>query len=141
MVAKSLNGFEVDVRGTKTKLEVFATPQARNTEAYNDRPPCMGNSSCVPVCPIAAKYDATVHLKLAESASVPATIQERSVVHRVEVDPATDQVSRIHYKRWNRDGTVTDESVVGRRYVLAAHAIETPKILMMSPWKDDARRD
>ena len=31
------------------------------------RPPCAGNSSCVPICPIAAKYDATVHIRLARA--------------------------------------------------------------------------
>lgn len=135
VVGKALDGFVVDVNGVQTTLQHFSTPQARNTAGYNERPPCMGNSSCVPICPIAAKYDASVHLKLAVAASTPAVIQERSVVYKVDIDPDTDQVSRLHYKRWSYDGSVVEQSVTARRYVLAAHAIETPKILLMSPWK------
>src|SRR5262249_51158585 len=43
-------------------LTVESTPQARNTETYNDRHHCVGNSNCIPICPIGAKYDALVHL-------------------------------------------------------------------------------
>ena len=46
-------------------ISVDPTPQARNTEFYQNRPICMGNTNCVPICPIQAKYDATVHLKMA----------------------------------------------------------------------------
>lgn len=135
VVGSKLNGFEVDINGNKTALQVISTPQARNSSGYNNRPPCMGNTNCVPICPISAKYDATVHLKLAVAASTPAVIQDRSVVYQVDVDPETDQISAVRYKRWSPDGTVSDESVTARRYVLAAHAVETPKILLMSPWK------
>jgi hypothetical protein len=46
-------------------LLVEATPQARNTETFNDRHHCVGNSNCIPICPIGAKYDALIHLDLA----------------------------------------------------------------------------
>lgn len=122
------------------KLNVVSTPQARNTIGYDNRPPCMGNTSCVPVCPIQAKYDATVHLNKATNAhstangttSVPAKLLSRSIVYKVDVDPSSDQVSALHYKTW--DGK--EDSVSARRYILAAHAIENPKLLLMSEWKD-----
>src|SRR5699024_11652167 len=44
-----------------TRFIVSPTPQARNSVAHDQRPPCCGRSSCIPVCPIPAKYDATVH--------------------------------------------------------------------------------
>ncbi|HLO22545.1 MAG TPA: GMC family oxidoreductase, partial [Methyloceanibacter sp.] len=49
-----------------TRFEVRGTPQARNSISRGEKPPCCGNASCIPICPIQAKYDATVHLSLAE---------------------------------------------------------------------------
>jgi choline dehydrogenase-like flavoprotein len=106
-------------------LEVHVTPQARNSEAYDGRPPCCGNASCVPICPIAAKYDATVHVRKAEALGV--QVIDQAVVHRVEVD-AEGRVAGVHFRRPNGE----DQSAVADIYVIAAHAIETPKILLMS---------
>jgi choline dehydrogenase-like flavoprotein len=49
-----------------TPYEVRSTPQGRNSTVRDDRPPCCGNNSCIPICPIQAKYDATVHIGRAE---------------------------------------------------------------------------
>ncbi len=131
VLKKKLDGQKFDGKS----ISVDLTPQARNTDYYDKRPMCMGNTSCVPVCPIQAKYDATVHLKKAVNQAVPATIQPQSVVHRVEADPSSGEITGITYKKW--DGS--EHTVVAERYVMAAHAIETPKILLMSPWKTDAK--
>lgn len=131
VIKKKLDGKTFDGKA----VSVDPTPQARNTEYYDKRPICMGNTSCVPVCPIQAKYDATVHLNKAVSQSTPATIQAKSVVHRVEVDAASGEVTGVTYKNW--DGS--EHTVTAKRYVMAAHAIETAKILLMSPWKTDSK--
>jgi choline dehydrogenase-like flavoprotein len=107
--------------GMKVKL----TPQARNSIAYDGRPPCCGNATCVPICPIAAKYDASVHAAKAEAAG--AQILDQAVAHRVEVDGA-GLVSAVHFKR--PDGS--EHLARGRRYVVAGNAIETPKLLLIS---------
>lgn len=121
-------------------LSVESTPQARNTIGYDNRPPCMGNTSCVPICPIQAKYDATVHLNKATTIrelesgtkSVAASLVTRAIVYKVEINSETDEVSALCYKDWEGN----QHTVTARRYVLAAHAIENPKILLMSAWKD-----
>ena len=46
------------------EVRVLATPAARNSRPYDGRPPCAGNSSCIPICPIGAKYDGYVHVQL-----------------------------------------------------------------------------
>jgi choline dehydrogenase-like flavoprotein len=104
-------------------LSVF--PQARNSVLYEERPQCCGNASCVPLCPIGAKYDASVHAAKAEKAG--ARLETSAVVHRLETD-ANRRVSTVHFRR--PDGSAG--SAVGRIVVLAAHAIETPKLLLMS---------
>jgi len=110
-------------------LEVLSTPSARNSQAYDGRPPCAGNASCVPICPIGAKYDASVHVKKAVANN--AELRERSVVSKLEVD--SDQtIHLVRYRKW--DGT--PGSAWGRIVVLAANAIESPKLLLLS--KGDA---
>ena len=106
-------------------MEVKLTPQARNSITYDGRPPCCGNATCVPICPIAAKYDASVHAQKAEVLG--AQIIDEAVVHFVEVN-SEGRVTRVRFKR--PDGS--EESATGRIFVIAAHAIETPKILLMS---------
>ncbi len=106
-------------------LRLEPTPQARNTETFNDRPRCEGNSNCIPICPIAAKYDALVHLELAAEAG--ARIVADAVVFDVLLRP--DGTTRgVTYRR--PDGT--DATVGARAVVLAANAVETPKLLLMS---------
>jgi glucose dehydrogenase len=106
-------------------LAVRGTPQARNTQVFEGRPPCCGSASCIPLCPIGAKYDGAVHAAAAEAAG--ARILPQSVAHFVEVD-ATGRVAAVRFKR--PDGS--EGRARGRLFVIAAHAIETPKLLLMS---------
>jgi choline dehydrogenase-like flavoprotein len=106
-------------------IRVRSTPQARNSQAYEDRPACAGNSSCVPICPIGAKYDATVHLRKAAANGV--TIIYQAGVNTME----TDQGGNItHIKFFNWAGE--EDSVQGKMVVLAAHAIESSILLLFN---------
>ena len=116
---------QVALAARKLGLDVYVSPQARNTQNYDDRPPCCGSSTCVPICPIGAKYDAAVHVRKAQALGV--QVIDQAVVHRVEVD-SEGRVAGVHFKRPNGD----EQSAIAHIYVLAAHAIETPKILLMS---------
>lgn len=113
---------------------VTSTPQGRNSQPRGQRRSCAGNTNCIPICPIQAKYDATVTLADAEQTGN-VTVIDQAVASRVTVD-GNGNVSGIEYIPWTQDG---GEPVAGRRqtavgkiYVLAAHAIETPKLLLMS---------
>jgi choline dehydrogenase-like flavoprotein len=108
-----------------TEYRVRSTPSARNSQLYDGRPPCAGNSICVPVCPIGAKYDGSVHVAKATSAG--ASFWEQCVVTRLDKD-TDDSVHKIHFVTY---GGVT-QAVSANVVVLAAHAIETPKLLLMS---------
>jgi choline dehydrogenase-like flavoprotein len=114
--AKALTGTIYDVR---------STPQGRNSDTRDNRPPCCGNSSCIPVCPIQAKYDATVHVGRATAAG--AALHEQTTAVSVEVG-ADRNVSAIHFKRW--DGS--EGKATGKVFVIAAHAIEGPRLLLNS---------
>ena len=106
-----------------------STPQARNSRPYDGRPACAGNSSCVPLCPIGAKYDGTVHVKKAKAAG--ADIRERAVVTRIELDKTTRRVRALQYLRWSEQGRA-QRRLQAKIYVLAAHAIESPRLLLAS---------
>ncbi len=106
-------------------MTLKATPQARNSVLYDDRPPCCGSAMCVPMCPVGAKYDASVHVAKAEASG--ARLVENAVAHRIELGPDR-KVTGIRFLR--PDGT--DGLATARVFVLAAHAIETPKLLLMS---------
>ena len=106
-------------------LSLAAFPQARNSVLYDERPQCCGNASCVPLCPIGAKYDASVHATKAETAG--ARLETGAVVHRLETD-ANHLVSAVHFRRPDASAG----TAVARVVVLAAHAIETPKLLLLS---------
>jgi glucose dehydrogenase len=106
-------------------LRVQVTPQARNSRTFDGRPHCCGNATCVPICPIAAKYDASIHVRKAIELGV--QVIDQAVVHFVEVN-GEGWVTGVRFKR--PDGR--EERAVAQVFVLAAHAIETPKILLMS---------
>lgn len=108
-----------------TRLAYGPYPHSRNSIPHDGRPQCCGNASCRFLCPIAAKYDASIHVTKAEQAGV--RILDQRVVYRVDVG-ADNQVSGVRYLRPDR----SEGRAVGRRYILAAHAIETPKLLLIS---------
>ncbi|MCC6197807.1 MAG: GMC family oxidoreductase [Burkholderiales bacterium] len=106
-------------------LTMAPFPHGRNSVARDGRPPCCGNASCVPICPIGAKYDASVHVAKAEAAG--ARIEPLAIASEV-VAGADRKVSAIRFLR--PDGSVHEAR--GKVFVIAAHAIETPKLLLMS---------
>ena len=110
----------------------ISTPQARNSSPYQGRPACAGNSSCVPICPIQAKYDATVHLKLAtRHRHNPAELRSHAVVTDLQLgDDAT--VAHVVYVPWDGHHKGEPVTVTGRYVVIAANAIETAKLLLLS---------
>jgi choline dehydrogenase-like flavoprotein len=100
--------------------------QARNSGiAYDGRPPCCGNNNCIPVCPVAAKYDAASALPKIEAKG--GTILADAVVYKLETD-GKNNIRAVHY--YNPDKV--SHRVTGKVFVLACNGIETPKLLLMS---------
>jgi choline dehydrogenase-like flavoprotein len=87
------------------------------------------------VCPIHAKYDATVHIELCRRLYGRLfTLVAQACAHRLEVD-ADGLVSRVVYRKWEQEGAdlkYHDYTATGTVFVGAAHAIETPKLLLAS---------
>ncbi|PCI04076.1 MAG: dehydrogenase [Hyphomicrobiales bacterium] len=108
------------------KIQIVPTPQARNSiDGYNGRPLCEGYSSCVPLCPVGAKYDPLVHLRRALLAG--AELIAGATVTNLDVD-ADGHVTTAWFRAI--DGEIG--SVKAKIFILAANGIETPKLLLQS---------
>ena len=126
---------------TDYPLDLQPSPQGRNSVPNfdgNGRPQCHGSSSCIPCCPIQAKYDATQHVDMAQKTGN-VEFRGQSVAHQVLVDTSQQNlpITGIAYRRWEADAhgniSSTPGVVTGKIYVLASHAVENAKLLLNSP--------
>lgn len=114
-----------------TSLTARSQPAARNSQPYRNRRACAGNTSCIPICPILAKYDPTITLN--EATNSGAKLMDHTVASEILVD-ANDRVSAINFITYKdeagpRTGTGCIKAKV---YIIAANGIETPRLLLMS---------
>lgn len=124
--------------GETLPVQLTVTPAARNSIPFQGRPPCSGSANCIPICPIQAKYDATVHLKRAlgldpdHAPRRKARLMMGTVLAEVALadQGQRPQVDHLVFRRHrSRDH---DLRVRARVYVLAIHAMELPKVLLAS---------
>jgi len=111
-----------------TPVTVLTTPQARNSEEYQGRSACQGNSSCIPICPSGAKYDASVHVRRARGLGV--EIRTGCTIVRLDPRPG-DAAPTVAFRDWTTTEKA-EEQVTGTHVVLALNAIETPKLWLLS---------
>ncbi|MEU7133532.1 GMC family oxidoreductase [Streptomyces sp. NPDC046261] len=131
-----------------TTLRVVTTPHARNSTPnprydggaghrpagatglpnYGER--CVGNASCVPICPVQAKYDP---LKTQATWSHRVTLVPRAVVNRV-LATGDGRVFGVAYQRYDDPASPvhTTRTAEADIVVLAAHSIENAKLLLVS---------
>jgi choline dehydrogenase-like flavoprotein len=112
--------------------EMKGTPAARNSQPYQSRRVCAGNTNCIPICPIGAKYDPSVTIADALRTGR-VDVMYKTVASHVHVDN-NGRVSGIDFIRYEEDDgpAIARGRVTGRIYVLAGNAIETPRLLLMS---------
>jgi choline dehydrogenase-like flavoprotein len=153
MVAKDVDGMDVELGGAEYALKVRSFPQARNgipnpaydggkgfspvgavsTHQVDVGGRCQGNINCVPICPVQAKYNAGKTLaKAFQTGRVDLLAQ--TVASKVHIDNDTGRVTEIEFKTYSdRDSTeYTTGTVRGRVFVLAANAIENARLMLAS---------
>ncbi|MFE4974256.1 GMC family oxidoreductase [Kitasatospora sp. NPDC056651] len=110
------------------RLAVTATPHARNgvptRPGSADGPLCAGSASCVPACPSGAKY---TPLRTQARWAAGVELRTEAVVSRVLADPETGRADGVEYLAGGRVHRVPADLVV-----LAAHAIENARLLLLS---------
>ena len=153
VVSKGIDGTEVELYGETYPLKVRPFPQGRNgipNPAYDggkgykpvgavhnhlieEGGRCQGNTNCVPICPVQARYHAgkTVARAL-HSGKVDVIVQ--AVASRVVIDPDTSRVTALEVKVYKDLESAEYETVTvkGKVFVLAANAIETPRLMLAS---------
>jgi choline dehydrogenase-like flavoprotein len=115
-----------------TKIPVRSLPAARNSRPYRNRRACAGNTNCIPICPIQAKYDPTITLNDAMDTGF-VKMRSRAVASEVVVGE-NGRIAQINYIKYKTDlGSETETGFVKAKvYVIAANAIETTRLLLMS---------
>src|SRR5690242_18408797 len=119
-------------------LSVTPIPAARNSEPFDRRRACAGNTNCIPICPIQAKYDPTITLRDAlDTGNV--KILYRAVAYNIALKDETmstahNEVRHIDFIHYERDvgGASMRARATAKCFVLAANAIETPRLMLMS---------
>lgn len=113
-----------------TSLAVRSLSAARNSQPYRNRRACSGNTNCIPICPIQAKYDPTITLN--EATNNGARLVHHTVASEVLLE--NGRVSGIKFLTYDQEnGRSTGGGVIKAAvYVIAANGIETPRLLLMS---------
>lgn len=158
VLGKRIDGMKVKLSGEEIPIRVRSTPAGRNSTPRGDYKPrgavdmaedwgppiegqnlardlgerCQGNSACVPICPVQAKYNALKTLSDATAHGYVKVIV-RAVASKVLVGD-DGRVTGIEYLRYEdpKSPTHTKHTVTATTYVLACHALENAKLMLMS---------
>ncbi|MGO4408954.1 MULTISPECIES: GMC family oxidoreductase [unclassified Brevundimonas] len=106
-------------------FDVVSNTTARNSRSYDGRPPCCGNNSCQPICPIDAQYHGGLAAASAEAAG--AKLAPNANVYRLEHD-ARGRITAAHYY----DPDKGSHRVTGKTFIIAANGIESPRLMLLS---------
>jgi choline dehydrogenase-like flavoprotein len=105
----------------------FAPPVAINSVPYDGRPACCYCGWCGSGCPTTAKATA-VETYLARAEAKGARVIPEAFVHQVNYDAGRDRVTGVSYL----DAAGREHEATATVVVLAAHALETPRLLLLS---------
>ncbi|RJG00435.1 GMC family oxidoreductase [Noviherbaspirillum sedimenti] len=105
--------------------EVVGNTTARNSRTYDGRPPCCGNNSCQPICPIDAQYHGGLSADAAEAAG--ARLLPNANVYKLEHDAQGRITAALYF-----DPDKKSHRVTGKNFIVAANGIESPRLLLLS---------
>ena len=152
VVARDIDGTEIQLEDTTCTVKVRTTAQARNgipnaaydggkgytpvgavsTHQIEQGGRCQGNINCVPLCPVQAKYNARKTLSIGLRTGR-VDILTQTVATRVNVGE-DGLVSSVAYQTYG--STTSPEHVTGSltatTYILATNAVENARLLLAS---------
>lgn len=142
VMERATRGKKVKLLGKRYPVRVSSLAQARNSIPRGDYRPvgavgapdvglrCEGNSACIPICPVQAKYSSLKTLARIDQRYC--TLVTQAVASQLLIGP-DGKISGIKYLRYETEGgPVTEVTATATIYVLAGHAIENAKLLLAS---------
>jgi choline dehydrogenase-like flavoprotein len=111
----------------KVGAHPFAPPTGINSMNYDGRPACIYCGWCGSGCPTGAKATAT-SAYLGPAEVLGAQVISEAFVHRINYNAAKGRVTGVEYL----DESRREHRINAKLVVLAAHAIETPRLLLLS---------
>jgi choline dehydrogenase-like flavoprotein len=111
----------------KLGAQPFAPPIAINSVDYDGRPACIYCGWCASGCPSGAKATAS-ETYIAKAQQLGARVLSEVFVHRVNYAAKAGRVTGVDYLDANRK----EYRINARLVVLATHALETPRLLLLS---------
>jgi choline dehydrogenase-like flavoprotein len=94
---------------------------------------CQGNTNCVPLCPVQARFDARKLLVKALNTGR-AELINQAVASRVLIHPETGAVTEIEVKHYKDSKSPAFKTlrVRGKLFILAANAVENARLMLAS---------
>ncbi len=156
IVGNGLEGMTAEIDGQKIPLDLITFPQAKNADPnpeyakWNGGLPykpvgaisghqddegerCQGNTNCVPLCPVQARFDARKIL-VKSLRTHRAELLNQAVASRVYFDPNTRAVTEIEVKVYADRNSPEHRTirVRGKLFILAANAVENARLMLAS---------
>ncbi|EIZ77910.1 dehydrogenase large subunit protein [Novosphingobium sp. Rr 2-17] len=156
IVAKGTQGMRETVAGEEVPIEWTTFPQAKNADPnpayakWNDGRPyrpmgavslhqnrdgerCQGNTNCVPLCPVQARFDARKIL-VKSLWSGRAGLLTQAVASRLIVDPVDGTVTGVEVKHYHDRASPAHDTITvrGKLVILAASAVENARLMRAS---------
>ena len=103
-----------------TEIRVRGVPAARNSQPYRNRRACAGNTNCIPICPIQAKYDPTITLNEALNHKN-VRMMNHTVAREIVLDGAdVRRVAEIKITRYRPNTTETFTTTIKAKIFVIA---------------------
>ncbi|ARO27962.1 glucose-methanol-choline oxidoreductase protein (plasmid) [Rhizobium sp. TAL182] len=158
-VNKGIEGTSVELYDKTYPLKVRPYPQGRNgipnpaydggkgyrpigavdTHQVEEGGRCQGNTNCVPLCPVQARYHSGKTLAKAFAANGKGgerlvELLPQAVASKVNIDPDSGKVRSLEVKIYKDPASPAHETITvkGKVFVLAAGAIETARLMLAS---------
>jgi choline dehydrogenase-like flavoprotein len=159
VVAQGIKGMQVELDGQMFDLSLSTFPQAKNADPNPDYAPwnewdgkrpyrpkgavnfhhehegerCQGNTNCVPLCPVQARYNARKTLIVAMRTGR-TDLLTQAVASRVHFDPCTGAVTEVEAKIYAIPDCPEYKTFrfKGRIFIFAANAVENARLMLAS---------
>ncbi len=110
-------------------VAMWSQPSAKNSVAYHGRPPCCRNDTCVPICPIGAKYSPDFTWTPLRRANR-IRLVPRTLVRRLVLDPSGKKIS--HAVAVDRDRPTQPVELHAKLFVVAGGYTWSSHLLLLS---------